>query len=44
MYRVDFASPVTRAQALQAAAQMTKDKGIEFVEPDSIVTAQVTRN
>lgn len=43
MYRVDFAAPVTMAQAERAAAQMAKDKGVEFAEPDSIVQAQISR-
>lgn len=43
MYRVDFAEPVTRAQAEKAAAQMARDKGIEFAEPDSMVSAGISR-
>lgn len=42
MYRVDFANPVTLAQAEKAATQMSKDKGIEFAEPDRIVRATIS--
>jgi len=44
MYRVDFAAPVTLAQAERAATQMMRDRGIEFAEPDGIVRATVTAN
>ncbi len=44
MYRVDFAQPVTLAQADKAAAQMTKDKGVQFAEPDRLVSATVNRS
>ncbi|MCF8537589.1 MAG: S8 family serine peptidase, partial [Candidatus Nanopelagicales bacterium] len=44
MYRVDFAQPVTLAQADKAAAQMTKDKGVQFAEPDRLVSATVTKS
>lgn len=44
MYRVDFASPVTLAQADRAAAQMMTDKGVQFAEPDRIVRATITAN
>lgn len=43
MYRVDFATPVTRAEAERAADQMMRDPGIEFAEPDSVVSAGVSR-
>lgn len=44
MYRVDFASPVTLVQADKAAAQMMKDRGVQFAEPDRIVRATITAN
>ncbi len=44
MYRVDFARPVTLAEAKLAASQMAKDKGVQFAEPDRIVRANVTAN
>ena len=42
MYRVDFAQSVSAAAAQKAANQMSKDKKIEFAEPDSFVSAQVS--
>jgi len=41
MYRVDFAQAVSAAAAQKSANQMSKDKKIEFAEPDSFVSAQV---
>lgn len=43
MYRVDFAQPVTLSQAESAATQMMRAPGVEFAEPDRLVSAQVTR-
>jgi hypothetical protein len=43
MYRVDFAQPVSRVGADRAAGQMMRDPGIEFAEPDSLVTATLRR-
>lgn len=43
-YRVDFASPVTLAQAQKAADQMLKDTGVQVAEPDRIVRATITAN
>lgn len=42
MYRVDFAEPVTQAQAEAAASAMSKARGIEFAEPDRRVSGRVT--
>jgi hypothetical protein len=42
MYRVDFAEPVSSAVAERVATELAKDPGIDFVEPDSIVTTQVS--
>lgn len=43
MYRIDLAQSLPVAQAEKVASQMMKDPGIEFVEPDRIVSAQVSR-
>lgn len=43
MYRIDLAQSLPIAQAEKVATQMMKDPGIEFVEPDRIVSAQVSR-
>lgn len=43
MYRIDLTQSLPIAQAERIAAQMMKDPGIEFVEPDRIVSAQVSR-
>lgn len=42
MYRVDFAEPVSEAVAERVAKQLAQDRGIEFAEPDSIVSTQVS--
>ncbi len=42
MYRVDFAQPVTLTQAEAAATSMMRDPGIEFAEPDRLVSGRVT--
>jgi hypothetical protein len=42
MYRVDFAKPVSQGVAERVARQMSRDPGIAFVEPDSIVSTQVS--
>lgn len=42
MYRVDFAKPVSTAVAKRVAKQLMRDPGIEFAEPDSIVSTQVS--
>lgn len=42
MYRVDLAQVVSRAEAERAARQMMRDPGVEFAEPDGIVTASVS--
>jgi hypothetical protein len=42
MYRVDFAEPVSVAVAERVAKQLSRDRGIEFAEPDSIVSTQVS--
>ena len=44
MYRVDLAQPVTLAVARKASAQISTNKGVEFAEPDRIVTSFVTAN
>ena len=44
MYRVDLAQPVTLATARKASAQISTYKGVEFAEPDRIVTSSVTAN
>ena len=41
MYRIDFAEPVTLDEAQSAAASMMKDPGIEFAEPDRVVSGRV---
>lgn len=43
MYRLDFARPVTLGQAQRAAAQLARDRRVEFAEPDGIVTTAFTR-
>lgn len=43
IYRIDLAQRLPIAQAERVAAQMAKDPGIEFVEPDRIVSVQVSR-
>lgn len=42
MYRVDFAEPVSVAVAERVAKELARDRGIEFAEPDSIVSTQVS--
>ena len=42
MYRIDFVEPVSSVVAERVAGQMSKDPGIAFVEPDSIVSTQVS--
>ncbi len=42
MYRIDFAQPVSIAVAERVARQLSRDPGIEFAEPDSLVSAQVS--
>ena len=42
MYRIDFAEPVSTSVAERVAQQMSKDPGIAFAEPDSIVSTQVS--
>jgi len=42
MYRVDFAEPVSESVAKRVATQLARDPGIEFAEPDSIVSTQVS--
>lgn len=42
MYRIDFAEPVSSVVAERVARQMSNDPGIAFVEPDSIVSTQVS--
>lgn len=42
MYRIDFAQPVSERVAKRVATQLARDPGIEFAEPDSIVTTQVS--
>jgi hypothetical protein len=42
MYRVDFAEPVSEKVAQRVAKQLMSDPGIEFAEPDSIVSTQVS--
>jgi hypothetical protein len=44
MYRVDLAQPVTLAVARKASAQISTFKGVEFAEPDRIVTSSITAN
>ena len=39
MWRVDFTSPVTLADARRVARQMAADPGVAFAEPDSPVAA-----
>jgi hypothetical protein len=39
MYRIDFAQPVSERVARRVATQLMRDPGIEFAEPDSIVSA-----
>jgi len=38
MYRIDFTQPVSERVAKRVATQLMRDPGIEFAEPDSIVT------
>ena len=42
MYRIDFDEPVSVAEAERVAGQLMRDRGIEFAEPDSLVSAQVS--
>ena len=42
MYRIDFDEPVSVAEAERVAQQLMRDRGIEFAEPDSIVSTQVS--
>lgn len=42
MYRVDFPEPVSIAVAERIAKQLMLDPGIQFVEPDSFVSTQVS--
>ena len=42
MYRIDLSSPVSEAVASQIAEDLTRDPGIAFAEPDSIVSTQVS--
>ena len=42
MYRIDFDAPVSVAEAERVARQLARDRGIEFAEPDSVVSAQVS--
>jgi serine protease len=43
MYRIDFAQPVSERVAKRVATQLMQDPGIEFAEPDSIVTTMIGR-
>jgi serine protease len=43
MHRVDFAQPVSASVARRVATQLAKDPGIEFVEPDTTVSRQVSQ-
>jgi hypothetical protein len=38
MYRIDFTQPVSERVAKRVSTQLMRDPGIEFAEPDSIVT------
>lgn len=40
MYRIDFAMPVSPQVAQRVADQLSRDPGIAFAEPDSLVSAQ----
>jgi hypothetical protein len=42
MYRIDFDEPVSAAEAERVARQLARDRGIEFAEPDALVSAQVS--
>lgn len=42
MYRVDFAEPVSVAVAERVSKELARDPGIDFAEPDSIVSTQVS--
>ena len=42
MYRIDFARPVSERVATRVAAQLARDPGIAFAEPDSTVSTQVS--
>lgn len=42
MYRIDFAQPVSVAVAERVARQLARDPGIEFAEPDSLLSTQVS--
>jgi hypothetical protein len=44
MYRVAFARPVSLADAQRAATKFSQVKGVEFAEPDRLVTGSVTVN
>lgn len=41
MYRIDFPEPVSAAVAERVARQLSRDPGIAFAEPDSLVSTQV---
>jgi hypothetical protein len=42
MYRIDFARPVSERVATRVAAQLARDPGIAFAEPDSTISTQVS--
>lgn len=43
-YRIDLAQSLSVVQATRVASQMMKDPGIVFVEPDRLVSTQLTRD
>lgn len=40
MYRIDFAKPVSQTVAARVARELSRDPGIAFAEPDSIIAAR----